>query len=249
MGLRPSSVTTLEGLSALNTADIEVAQQRYADRMSRAPLIGDGTPRQIPRMAAMSALTGHFLGFFSAFWLSVSLLISMFLLVVGLELGWFPVLFAGLFVAIGIVMLVFGVRRGLAAVKLVRNGQLSWAVITDKERVVSTSLDSDGRTTTSVSYNVSFMYQTADAELRFGRWNLQRPDDITDQPVELVVYDPLEPGNLEFADTLPGGIRLDSQGNVLMSRRHAMIGLLPWIILPAGPALGVLMLLSTFMTY
>lgn len=245
MGLRPSSIPPNEGLAALDTGDINEALQRYAERLNHAPLLAQGEiPRRVPAPAALSALTGHFMGFFSAFWLSVSLLISMFLLVVGLELGWFPILFVGLFVVIGILLLVLGIRRGLVAVRLVRHGRLSWAVITDKERAVSTSRDSDGRTTTSVSYNISFMYQSDDGELRFGRWNLQRPDDITDEPVELVVYDPENPGTVEFADTLPGGMRLNSQGTVTASNRHVVIGLLPWAILAAGPALGALMVAS-----
>ncbi|MCB9894703.1 MAG: hypothetical protein H6839_09650 [Planctomycetes bacterium] len=244
MGLRPKIVPMAVGLATLGVGEAE-AVQRYDDALQRAPLLAQGsTPRAVSPAGRLSACGGHFIGWFGAGWLSFSLMMSVPALAFVGELGIFPPLFVGLFVSLGLLFVYLAVRRGVTAVKLVKHGALTWAVITGTERKVSTSRDSDGHTTISVSYDVSFMYRTPDGELRFGEWNLQRPDAIVDEPCELLLYDPEDPTTVEFADLLPGGLRIDSQGNATESPKHNVIGLIPWVILPIGPILGALMFAS-----
>ncbi|MCA8915310.1 MAG: DUF3592 domain-containing protein [Planctomycetes bacterium] len=244
MGLRPKSVAAAVGLATLGASAAE-ADARYEQALQRAPLLAQGNvPRRVSLVGHLAACGGHFIGWFGAGWLSFSAMMSVPALAFTDSLGILPVLFVGLFVSIGLLLVYFAIKRGLAAVRIVKNGALTWAVITNTERKVSTSRDSDGNTTTSVSYDVSFMYRTPDGVMRFGEWNLQRPDAIVDEPCELLLYDPEDPTIVEFADLLPGGLRIDSQGNATESVRHNMIGLIPFGILLIGPIFGALMLLG-----
>ncbi|MCA8946230.1 MAG: DUF3592 domain-containing protein [Planctomycetes bacterium] len=248
MGLKPQSVPQAVGLATLGVREVADAEARYLSGVERAPLLSQGSPpRPISLLARLSACGGHFLGWFGAGWLSVSSLIMVVAGAVASDLGPFPILFVSLFIAIGLLLLFLAVRIGLRAARLLQHGTLTWAVITHTERKVSTSRDSKGNTTTSVSYDVSFMYRTEDGELRFGETNLPRADKIVDEPCELMLYDPERPEEVEFADLLPGGMRIDSQGNASESTRHNIIGIIPWLLLPLGPILGALMLLSVFL--
>lgn len=221
------------------------AATRYESKTDHAPLIGQGSrPRSVTRLGRVAACGGHFLGWFGGAWLGFSLMMLFPAVAFVRELGVFPIAFTGLFVSIGALLMYFAVRRGLAAARLVGFGELTWAVITRTDRKVSTSRDSDGRTSTSVSYDVSFMYRTKEDEICFGEMNLQRPDAITDEDFELLIYDPTNPAQMEFADLLPGGMRIDSQGNTSESSRSNMLGLVPFALLLLGPVFGTLMLLS-----
>ena len=244
MGLRPKSVPAAVGLATLGASAAE-ADERYEQALQRAPLLAQGdVPRRVSPVGHLAACGGHFIGWFGAAWLSFSAMMAVPALAFTDELGIFPVLFVGLFVSIGLLLTYLAIKRGLSAVRIVKNGALTWSVITHTERKVSTSRDSDGHTTTSVSYDVSFMYRTPDGEMRFGEWNLQKPDAVVDEPCELLLYDPADPTQIEFADLLPGGLRIDSQGNATESPKHNVIGLIPFGILLIGPIFGGLMFAS-----
>ncbi|MCA8936792.1 MAG: DUF3592 domain-containing protein [Planctomycetes bacterium] len=221
------------------------AEARYESRTEHAPLIGQGSrPRSVTRLGSVAASGGHFLSWFGGAWLGFSLMMLFPAVAFVRELGVFPIAFTGLFISIGALLMYFAIRRGLTAVRLVEVGELTWAVITRTDRKVSTSRDSDGRTSTSVSYDVLFMYRTTDGESCFGEINLQRPDAITDEDIELLIYDPTNPAQMEFADLLPGGLRIDSQGNTSESSRSNMLSLIPFALLMLGVLFGILMLRS-----
>lgn len=233
-----------EGLSILGVASLDEALKQYEERAANAPLIDNGArPRPVSMLAKIGACGGSFLGWFAGFWLSVSLFMLFITVGVASDMGVWPIAFVGLFVAVGLLVLYLAIKRGQRGVRMVRNGLLSWGVVTDVQRKVSTSRDSDGRTTTSISYDVSFMYRTPE-RLQFARINVNKATPITDEQVELVIHDPDDSTVVEFADLLPGGIRIDSMGNASESRAHSLLGLVPFALLLIGPLLGVAVAVS-----
>ena len=234
------AVNEIEGLSILRVQSLDEALQRYEERTANAPLIDSGVlPRPLSLLAKIGACGGSFLGWFAGFWLSVSLFMLVVSISVTRDMGVLPIAFVGFFVTVGILVLYLAVRHGRRGVRMVRTGLLTWGVVTDVQRKVSTSRDSDGRTTTSISYDVSFMYRTPQ-RLRFAMINVNKSTPVTDEHAELVIYDPADPTQVEFADLLPGGIRIDCLGNASESRARSLAGLIPFALILIGPLLGAL---------
>jgi hypothetical protein len=240
-------VFTEEGLATLGVPTLDDAQRRYEERVAVAALLADGElPRPVSLLGRIGACGGNVLGWFGAGWTALSVIVFSPTIPLYATMGILPVLFTGLFVLIGLFLMGLGVRGGMLAIGLVRRGLLTWAVVTDVNRVVSTSRDSDGRTSKSVSYDVSFMYRDHEGRLHFGKYNLNNPSPITDEQCELLLYDRVDPSTAAFADTLPGGMRIDSQGNATESTRHSLIGLGPFIVLSAGMGIAVLLATTVF---
>lgn len=202
-------------------AELDTDQSR-ADRALYEKLIANVLPPvdgQLPRRLGAAARLGGMMGTvgsrFATAWFAFLVVFFLVLTFGFAELMgefWLPMLFLLLFVAAGAAVLVIGIRKGLRDIRLMRNGLLTWAVVTNVEHQVSTSTDSDGRTSTSVSYDVHFLYGTQAGEVLRGMTNMGRADAVTDEPLELLVYDPANPYDCQFADTLSGGLRLSADG-------------------------------------
>jgi hypothetical protein len=188
----------------------------YLQRIANVspPAVGQ-LPRPLGAAARLGGVMGTVASRFATFWL---LFLMVFLLVLWIGFGdvmgemWFPMLFLLLFVAVGVALLMLGIKQGLRDIRLLQNGLLTWALVTDVERHVSTSRDSDGRTSTSVTYHVHFLYGTQDGEVWRRRLSMDRADAVTDEALELLIYDPAKPSVCQFADKLPGGLRLGADG-------------------------------------
>jgi hypothetical protein len=219
------------------------AAEFYDERAANVPLLVQGSvPRRVSAIARAAACGGNFMSFFGAFWLSVSLMLLVVAIAVSGTLGWGPILFVSLFVAVGAAFVGFGIQRGMLAVRLVSHGRLTWALVNHTAREVSESTDSDGRRTTHVSYRVSFMYRPEASDVHFAEVVLNNPDRIRDEEQELIVYDPTEPTRLEFADLLPGGLRINEMGEASESSSRNLLSLLPFVVIPLGPIFGLMIL-------
>ncbi len=203
------------------SADLESEEGR-ADRARYeahvagiAPPIDGQLPRPLGLAARIGAMMGNGAVSFATAWLCILTIFFGALVFVFDDFAddlWIPMAFLLLFVAVGILVVVLGIRQGLKDIHLVRNGRLTWAMVTNVEQRISTSRDSDGHTSTSISYDVHFLYGTHAGEVLRGMSNMGSARNVTDEPHELLLYDPAHPFECRFADSLAGGLRLGPDG-------------------------------------
>lgn len=210
-------------------------EELYDELTATAPLLSNGNlPRSVAPGSMIAACSGNKFGYIAAGWFG---LLSFIAYAATTTSDVPPVFIAALagFGLVGVVVVYLACRRGMKAVRLVRHGMLTWAVITGVEKIVTTHRDSNGHTSESVSYDVSFVYRAGDLGLLFGEINVPSASAITDDKQELLIYDPEKPERVEFADLLPGGLRIDSMGHSSASRFFTIAGFLPFLIAPAIP--------------
>lgn len=189
---------------------------RYEQHMARAMPPADGTlPRPLSTPARFGSMMGSPATIFATAWFAILTIFYGALVFVFDDFAddlWIPMLFLLIFVAAGVLVLVMGIKHGLRDLRLVQHGLLTWAIVTNVEQRVSTSRDSDGHTRTSITYDVHFLYGTHAGEVLRGMTNMGSASAVTDEEHELLVYNPANPYECQFADNLTGGLRLSPDG-------------------------------------
>lgn len=113
-------------------------------------------------------------------------------------------------VIVVVLMLLEGVRRAHAALHLAIWGTLTWSVIRSTEEVVRRVRGPEHRSTYMT--RVEFAYLTGGDTVRSGTVDLDSAFDVLDEEFELLLYDPRNPNVFQFADLLPGWLRIGVEG-------------------------------------
>ncbi|MCA8915309.1 MAG: hypothetical protein KDB90_07845 [Planctomycetes bacterium] len=233
-------VTEAEGLAKLGVASVVEAAKHYKQRISQAPpLHNNQMPRRISDSAKLGACGGNFFGWVGSAWLSIALMMLVLAAAGETEELGLLIVFLAFFVVMGLIILSIAFKRGLRSIRIVRNGLLTWAVVTDVETKIERS--TGGRTPNTIEYHVSFIYHNYE-RLFFAKANVSRHQPITDQATELLLFSQDDPEHVEFADLLPGGLRIDTTGRVHESGFHTLLGLVPFLMIPAGPIVGAILM-------
>ncbi|MBK8206165.1 MAG: hypothetical protein IPK87_05120 [Planctomycetes bacterium] len=124
------------------------------------------------------------------------------------------VMLGALFAIPVIVLLLLGSLRAYRALRMVRLGTLAWSIIT--------SVDVHRRRTTDdayeeVRYVVRMAYLDHLGALRLGEIELLSASALLDEELELLMFDPRNPSRFQFADLLPGWLRINSAGKASIS--------------------------------
>lgn len=137
-------------------------------------------------------------------------------------------LIAAIFPAIGLLFVVFTLRRGFKRIQFLKHGELASGELVAKE---PTNTQINNQTV----YKMTFAFQTAlgkKAEITVRTHETER---LEDDQLELLLYDPVKPTRGTTLDNLPGSPRIEKDGTI--SIRNAS-GAYVALIIPTLTVLG-----------
>jgi hypothetical protein len=112
----------------------------------------------------------------------------------------------GFISVIVLLLVVHGVLRGRKALELVIWGRLAWAIIIANEEVIRPGPRSGGERNHMT--RVRFAYNAGGDTIRTATIDLDAAWDLQDEEFELLVYNPQDPSQFQFADLLTGWLRI-----------------------------------------
>ena len=160
-----------------------------------------GPDRSVPLPCRIQFLFGGFLNQFGWFWFGFS---SIHLRVFwGAPEGAWPVYFViTLFPLIGLCLIAAGLRKGLRGLRLLRRGMTAEGRFIGK-KATNTKINEQ------TVWELSYEFTTASGRTAVAKARNHEIEALTDQSLEPLVYDPLDPSNAVMLDDLPGRPRLD----------------------------------------
>ncbi|MBK8206164.1 MAG: hypothetical protein IPK87_05115 [Planctomycetes bacterium] len=203
--------------------NMEVYRRRIR---SAPPILNDNLPRQVSDLDLLGAIGGTYAMFFAMLWFGF----LGGLMVFGFVADQTAVVLVALgFAVFGLAPLWQGFAEGVRSVRLLRKGFLTWAWVHDvKPRVIVVRSRSDGedREEQITTYDLTFMYTSPSGQLLMADLNVRSSSPVTDEELELLLCDPDMPSRVTFADLLPGGLRINSHGQVSAAPSQTLLGLL-----------------------
>ena len=154
-------------------------------------------------------------------------------------------IFVFIFPIVGLCFMVPGVIRGLRGARLLRDGKLAVGKLVDRK---ATNTQINDQTV----YKYTFEFTADDGQVypvtakthRHGVLDGEDPANLPasveyhgdpEDTVEPLVYDPMDPKRAAILDGLPGGPRIDENGNV---RAGGLLGALASLIVPGATVIG-----------
>lgn len=140
----------------------------------------------------------------------------------GLRMGPFSPWLIGLvalFPAVGLVLALGGLRRGLTGVALLAEGELTVGRLRAKE---PTNTRINNRTV----YALTFAFTDLDGREQTVVERTHQPEKLQDDAEELLVYDPSTPSRAVLVDNLPGRPALDRERGVFAGSARGLLALL-----------------------
>lgn len=125
----------------------------------------------------------------------------------------------GLFPAVGLIMLFFGLREGVRRSALLGNGKLARGRLIDKS-ATNTTINNQRVMRYTFEFEVDGAMHTAVAKSHVGF-------RLEDEEFEQVLYHPADPGRNYVVDALPGGVTIKDGQYVAPSPIKAFLTLLP----------------------
>lgn len=160
-----------------------------------------GPDRSVPLHCRVQFLFGGFYNQFGWVWLGfTSIHLRLFLSTP--EAPWPVVIMILIFPAVGLAFISVGLRKGLKGLRLLRHGMTAEGRFIGKK---ATNTKINGQTVWELSYE----FATASGRQAVAKARSHEPEPLTDQALEPLVYDPLDPLNAVMLDDLPGRPRLD----------------------------------------
>lgn len=130
-----------------------------------------------------------------------------------LNLPW--IMLIGFLIAFGI--LIYNIRISFNWIKLLKTGVLGYGKL-EEDKYLSgiSSLPGvlRGQKELESGYILIFRYQGLNRLTYRLKVYTTEPDLLQDEELEQLIYDPANPSNAVMLDTIPGGIIIDSEGNI-----------------------------------
>ena len=147
--------------------------------------------------------------------------------IVGLSAGMFSpaMLFIATIPAIGLALIIAGLRLGRKGVRLLRDGKLAQGTLTTKRATKQ-------RVNNCTVYVYTFSF-TADDRRTYAA--TRRDAELADKAQEPLLYDPAEPMRAVMLGALPGDPHIDEQGRINV--RSPLLGLAAMIV-PLASIIG-----------
>lgn len=145
------------------------------------------------------------------------------------------VLFVLILPLAGVVLIAVRWRKGGRAMHLLKNGHLALGKLVSK---TATNTRVNKRTV----YRLTFEYEANDGRVHQAVTKTHQPEQLEDDAVERLLYDPALPDRAAMMDTLPGQVRISEAGQV--ERGGALLVLLLPFVTIAGNMLYLAFLYS-----
>jgi len=123
----------------------------------------------------------------------------------------------GLFVVIGLVFLVIGVRKGLKANRLLANGRFALGRLNEK-RATSTRINDQ------TVWACTFEFQAGDGRTYQATAKTHQVDRLLDPRGEFLLYDPAGPARAVLFDNIPGAVRISERGTLETDPSRKVLG-------------------------
>lgn len=138
------------------------------------------------------------------------------------------VLFVVIFPLVGLIFILFGLRRSFRALRLLRNGEITEGELIAKERTNIT-------VNKQPVYRMVFKYRDAQGNEYTRKERTHMPYSLQDQKREKLLYLRSKPSYSIMLDSLPGVVKIDEDGRVKpFSARNAFL----LMICPLGTIIG-----------
>jgi hypothetical protein len=138
------------------------------------------------------------------------------------------------FPLVGLGFIIAGVRRGLRAVYLFKEGTLTTGELTSKK---PTNTRINGRTV----YKLTFEFQDDSGDSHQVITKTHMPERLEDDEREAVLYDPMDPSKAVTLDDLPGNVRIGPDGCFTVASKTKAFALL---LVPAVVTVGSMVVLA-----
>jgi len=119
-----------------------------------------------------------------------------------------------IFPLIGLFMLIAGIKKGIKANRLLALGEQTTGRLKSKEKINMEVGRRRRRRVSKPFYKLTFEFTTADGETSEVVVKTNEPHKLEDQPEEPLLYDPMRPSYAVMLDDLPGGPRIQENGNI-----------------------------------
>jgi hypothetical protein len=142
------------------------------------------------------------------------------------------------FPIVGLGLAAYRLRSGLREIRLLTIGRLAHGKLVHRE-------DTNVTINNDRVEKLSFDFETRNGRVQRAIVRTHRPEKLTDEPLEPLLYDPAMPARAALLDALPGTPRLDAAGELVFDRS-------PWSLFAALalPALAVLVnLVAPFVVF
>jgi len=138
--------------------------------------------------------------------------------------GLMPVIFP----LIGLCFIIAGVRKGVKACHLLRDGEQTTGKFTSKDRT-------GAKVNNQPVYKLTFEFAASDGMVHQAVAKTHRPEVLEDEEQEPLLYDPSRTEYAVMLDDLPGNPRIDSTGEI---HAGSAVGALLVLVIPAVTLIG-----------
>jgi hypothetical protein len=133
--------------------------------------------------------------------------------------GLMPIIFP----AIGLCFIIAGIRKGVKACHLLRDGEQTTGKLKSKNRT-------GAKVNNQPVYKLTFEFAASDGTSHQAVAKSHRPEVLEDEEHEPLLYDPSRPEYAVMLDDLPGNPRIDSTGGI---HAGSAVGALLVLVIPA----------------
>ncbi len=136
--------------------------------------------------------------------------------------------FVGIFPAVGLAFIAVNMQRGVKGSQLLRYGKLTGGKLIDK-RPTNTRINEQ------MVYKLTFEFVADDGQRHTVTANSHQPENLEDETLEKVLYNPYNPKSAVVVDNLPGAPAIDEFGQI---QSAGLFKSMAALILPALTLLG-----------
>jgi hypothetical protein len=123
------------------------------------------------------------------------------------QMSWWVACLVGIFPLIGLVFIANGLKNGIKGNHLLKNGKVTEGRLVDKE---ATGTRINKRTV----YKLTFEFRADDGQLYQTVAKSHLPENLEDEALEQILYNPANPQYATLVDNLPGAPDIDEFGTI-----------------------------------
>lgn len=205
-------------------------------------------PRHVPPLAWLAMCTQSPVATFAVFTGCIAMSAVYFAIFRTMRTGTFSVpvaVTAGVLLILPIVLGAFSVRKADRTARMLKGGGLAWGVLVAGRTIVKRGHQRPSRDSSmdtkapQVHYQFDYVFEDCKGELRLGRDQTRIRGDgyaLLEPRFVLVCHDSEDADRNILVGMIPGKLRMNEKGEVVMSTARQLAGLVPILMALIGPA-------------